>query len=182
MQRSEIYKTHRNKFASFQTKQTENSDTFLVTAISIEIQRIYYVKKFNQVTIYCSPKKFQGLKIMWFNCDCRNLLQNNSHPQKMFLSPQNIFTKERYMELVSGTTSENVSNPTQIKNDAAKKFPSIVSHGYFSDALKQEPKYIEHSGHSSEAKNEQIPPVEVKPICKDKLTIKLNVSKANPDV
>lgn len=120
---------------------------------------------------------------MWCNCDCRNLSQNNSHPQKMFLSPQNIFSKARYMELVSGTTSENVANPTQIKNDAAKKYPSIVSHGYFSDVLKQEPKSIKHSDHGGEAKNEKrFPPVEVKPICKDKLTIKLNVSKANPDV
>lgn len=87
------------------------------------------------------------------------------------------------MELVSGTTSENVANPTQIKNDAAKKFPSIKSHGYISDALKQEPKSIKHSDHVGEAKNEKMfPPVEVKPICKDKLTIKLTVSKANPDV
>lgn len=87
------------------------------------------------------------------------------------------------MELVSGTTSENVANPTQIKNDAAKKFPSKKSHGYIPDALKQEPKSIKQSDHGGEAKNEKMfPPVEVKPICKDKLTIKLTVSKANPDV
>lgn len=114
----------------------------------------------------------------WCNCDCRNLLQNNSHPKKLFLSPCDIFTAERYKELVASPTSDETLDSAQINRNATKKTQAMPNDRYIANASIP----ASNSIHSAERQIDKIfPPVEVKPICRDKLTIKLNVSRANAD-
>lgn len=117
------------------------------------------------------------------NRDCRNLSENNSHQQRMFFWPSIIFTEERYNELVSGRTNDQALGSADIKKFATRKIPSVAEKGCIAGGSNPESKSIRHSpgGNSETDSQEKFPPVEVEPICKDKLTIKFTVSKPNPD-
>lgn len=106
------------------------------------------------------------------NCDFRNPNESDADPIKMYITTDEIFDEEKYKKLVTQPINGNEMDLKMIiANESIKNYPN----GWKPPVSKETAN--DDSDCSSE---EKFPPVEAEPICIDKLTINVILSKANP--
>lgn len=111
-------------------------------------------------------------------CDIWNLSEDKGQPRKMYIKPNEIFTEERLNQIICHPTSNDIDAKQIINNERRKiAFPinpnsneKITLRYSISDPTRA------HGNHSDD-ELAQFPPVQVGPICTDKLQINLKVSK-----
>lgn len=96
------------------------------------------------------------------NCNVRHPNDGNAGPQRMFIKPNEIFDTDAYRKLV--TKIDQIPYGMD-----CERWKRIQING----------RCVRNSD-NDDSGTENFPPVEVEPICVDKLTINLTVSKANP--
>lgn len=104
------------------------------------------------------------IKIRMRRCNCN--WWNVRQPKKMYFLPGQTFDEERYRQLITDSTSEDRISLAHIKRSARRRISSDeVNSIYQMDESNDINTYS------------QYPPVDVEPICVDKITINFIVSK-----
>lgn len=101
-------------------------------------------------------------------CNC-----NFGKSQMMFFKPNEIFNAECYRKLITESTSDSRINLAQIKRSARNRIDKDEG-----NILKIPITNIDNDEFTA---GSAYPPVEVDPICTNKITINLKVSKATDD-
>lgn len=115
-------------------------------------------------------KEIKNKMLKRCNCDFRSSNHREAEPIKMFFKTDEIFDDDKYKKLISKPANDNDLRVI-IANERLKNYPNK---GKLPVSEKEANIDSDWSG------EDKFPPVEVEPICVDKLTINVKLSKANP--